>query len=402
MLGTPFLSSSWLFCLLMQPLVLSGLINHGVVEEHNLPAELAIGERAMATWSLETGSSGGFARFQVQFPPGIIAESLENAGASFTFENGRSKFIWIETAPDQTINLKMKLTATKDFHGGIITQWFSYISDGTRQDVEFEPHHVSVKNQSEPQANEPEVNTEFSIARTWFSEGPNLGRVTLSISGHEPGQFLKIEETIGPQCSAEPLEDSGASLRDVYDQSILYVWQQAPSSAFEVQYRVRGKSEDCWASIVGQASTVIDGAVQEIQIAALETPSENPDPENPGSDELVQLPRSPLPSKTTDSNGTSTGAPIRFKVQVLASHQRVNATFFAQQYQFTRPLVIEEHEEWIKYITGSFDAYKSARDARVEIRESHDLPGPFVTAYSGNRRITVQEALLISKQNWIP
>ena len=148
MLGAIFHPSSWLFGLLIQPLLIAGLLNHGVVEEHNLPAGLSAGESATATWSLETGSSGGFARFQIQLPPGILAESIDNAGASFTFENGRSKFIWIETAPNQTINLKMRLTATDDFHGGMITQWFSYISDGTRKDVEFEPHHISVKNQT--------------------------------------------------------------------------------------------------------------------------------------------------------------------------------------------------------------------------------------------------------------
>jgi hypothetical protein len=376
-------------------------MNHGVIEEHNLPAGLAADESAIATWSLETGSSGGFARFQIQFPAGIIAESIENAGASFTFENGRSKFIWIETAPEQTINLKMRLTATEDFHGGVITQWFSYISDGTRKDVEFEPHPISVTTKTDIKASESKENTKLTITRSWLSEGPDVGRVTLSVSGHEAGQFLRIEETFGLQCSAEPLEDFGASLRDVFDQSILFVWQQAPSTAFEVQYRVMGNTEICWASIVGQASTVMDGAVQEMQIAALKLSSQDPVLDDV-ADHEAQPSTTAKPTKIADPKRKSPLNPIRFKVQVLASHQLVNAAFFVKKYQFTRPVIIEEHDEWIKYITGSFNEYKSARDARVEIRESHDLPGPFVTAYSGNRRITVQEALLTTKQNWIP
>jgi hypothetical protein len=376
-------------------------MNHGVIEEHNLPAGLAADESAIATWSLETGSSGGFARFQIQFPAGIIAESIENAGASFTFENGRSKFIWIETAPEQTINLKMRLTATEDFHGGVITQWFSYISDGTRKDVEFEPHPISVTIQTDIKASESKENAKLTITRSWLSEGPDVGRVTLSVSGHEAGQFLRIEETFGLQCSAEPLEDFGASLRDVFDQSILFVWQQAPSTAFEVQYRVMGNTEVCWASIVGQASTVMDGAVQEMQIAALKLSSQDPVLDDV-ADHEAQPSTTAKPTKIADPKRKSPLNPIRFKVQVLASHQLVNAAFFVKKYQFTRPVIIEEHDEWIKYITGSFNEYKSARDARVEIRESHDLPGPFVTAYSGNRRITVQEALLTTKQNWIP
>jgi hypothetical protein len=401
MLGTTFHPSSWLFGLLIQPLLIAGLMNHGVIEEHNLPAGLAADESAIATWSLETGSSGGFARFQIQFPAGIIAESIENAGASFTFENGRSKFIWIETAPEQTINLKMRLTATEDFHGGVITQWFSYISDGTRKDVEFEPHPISVTTKTDIKASESKENTKLTITRSWLSEGPDVGRVTLSVSGHEAGQFLRIEETFGLQCSAEPLEDFGASLRDVFDQSILFVWQQAPSTAFEVQYRVMGNTEICWASIVGQASTVMDGAVQEMQIAALKLSSQDPVLDDV-ADHEAQPSTTAKPTKIADPKRKSPLNPIRFKVQVLASHQLVNAAFFVKKYQFTRPVIIEEHDEWIKYITGSFNEYKSARDARVEIRESHDLPGPFVTAYSGNRRITVQEALLTTKQNWIP
>ena len=401
MLGTISHPSSWLFGLLIQPLLIAGLMNHGVIEEHNLPAGLAADESAIATWSLETGSSGGFARFQIQFPAGIVAESIENAGASFTFENGRSKFIWIETAPEQTINLKMRLTATKDFHGGVITQWFSYISDGTRKDVEFEPHPISVTIQTDIKASESKENAKLTITRSWLSEGPDVGRVTLSVSGHEAGQFLRIEETFGLQCSAEPLEDFGASLRDVFDQSILFVWQQAPSTAFEVQYRVMGNTEVCWASIVGQASTVMDGAVQEMQIAALKPSSQDPVLDDV-ADHEAQPSTTAKPTKIADPKRKSPLNPIRFKVQVLASHQLVNAAFFVKKYQFTRPVIIEEHDEWIKYITGSFNEYKSARDARVEIRESHDLPGPFVTAYSGNRRITVQEALLTTKQNWIP
>jgi hypothetical protein len=61
----------------------------------------------------------------------------------------------------------------------------------------------------------------------------------------------------------------------------------------------------------------------------------------------------------------------------------------------------EQHEGWNKYTTGYFTAYRAARDKRVELRKDHLFPGPFVTAYSGKRRITVQEALLISQQNWI-
>ena len=83
MIGTVFHPYFWLASLLIRPIIIAGIINHGIVEEHDLPAQMHVGQTALATWSLETGSSGGFARFQAQFPEGVVAESLEDSGASF-------------------------------------------------------------------------------------------------------------------------------------------------------------------------------------------------------------------------------------------------------------------------------------------------------------------------------
>ena len=56
---------------------------------------------------------------------------------------------------------------------------------------------------------------------------------------------------------------------------------------------------------------------------------------------------------------------------------------------------------WIKYTIGNYSEYKKARDTRNEIKK-HEFPGPFVSAYNYGERISVQEALILSKENWIP
>ena len=61
---------------------------------------------------------------------------------------------------------------------------------------------------------------------------------------------------------------------------------------------------------------------------------------------------------------------------------------------------IENHEGWVKYTTGEFNEYKTARNKR-EALFKHKFPGPFVTAYNNGERITVQEALMTSKQDWV-
>ncbi|MEN9346541.1 MAG: hypothetical protein RLZZ77_52 [Bacteroidota bacterium] len=92
---------------------------------------------------------------------------------------------------------------------------------------------------------------------------------------------------------------------------------------------------------------------------------------------------------------------ITYKVQIMAAHRVVNKTYFNSYYNFSEGFNIENHEGWVKYTTGQFAEYKNARDERERIKGDYaNLPGPFVTAYNDGARITVQEALLITKQQW--
>ena len=61
---------------------------------------------------------------------------------------------------------------------------------------------------------------------------------------------------------------------------------------------------------------------------------------------------------------------------------------------------MEFHEGWKKYIVGKYGQYKEARDYRETIR-SKGIENPFVTAYNSGKRITVQEALMVSNQQWV-
>jgi len=106
-------------------------------------------------------------------------------------------------------------------------------------------------------------------------------------------------------------------------------------------------------------------------------------------------------TKVTVNSIPSAEKGITYKVQILAAHRVVDKTYLKKKFSFDQDFNIENHNGWIKYTAGSYAQYKDARDARVKITsESSNLPGPFVTAYNDGERITVQEALLISKQLW--
>ena len=91
---------------------------------------------------------------------------------------------------------------------------------------------------------------------------------------------------------------------------------------------------------------------------------------------------------------------ISYKVQLLAAHKIANKKYFKDKHQYNDLFNIENHEGWVKYTTVEFNEYKTARNKR-EALSKHKFPGPFVTAYNNGERITVQEALMTSKQNWV-
>jgi phosphopantetheinyl transferase (holo-ACP synthase) len=104
--------------------------------------------------------------------------------------------------------------------------------------------------------------------------------------------------------------------------------------------------------------------------------------------------------KTSSIPAPETG--IVYKVQICAGHREVGRTYFSTRHNYSGAFSVERHQGWIKYVTGRFGSYAEAREQRVAyVAGGHNFPGPFVTAYNNGDRITVQEALLLSKQKWV-
>ncbi len=106
-------------------------------------------------------------------------------------------------------------------------------------------------------------------------------------------------------------------------------------------------------------------------------------------------------SNGTTSMGTTNTNGIKFRVQVIAAHNTVSKRFIKKRFGYSGPVNIENHEGWVKYTTNGYDTYKKARDNRNKLNK-YDFDGPFVAAYNNGDRITVQEALMIANQSWIP
>jgi len=108
------------------------------------------------------------------------------------------------------------------------------------------------------------------------------------------------------------------------------------------------------------------------------------------------------PKPTTTARIPAPEKGVSYKVQITAGHREVGRSYFQARHRYGGEFSIERHQGWVKYVVGGYSSYKEARDQRVNfVQAGHEFPGPFVTAYNDGERITVQEALMLSKQQWV-
>lgn len=418
----------FLFFLLQPWFAFIGMGNH-IDAESFLPSQLAAGETATGTWTIHKGDARGFARLHMRVPEHLNFTPIETAGASFEYRDGVVKLIWLDAPDTDVFQVKLSMEAQMHFAGGSFEPLWSFISDGKRQDVALPSAYIASASASlagnplmpEPKewfvegldpAPVPEVlppfdPDRFEVIRTVVIEAPEVALVKFTVTGHPKHLFLRLVDQLPEGCITERDVLMGASLR-CEESEIAFQWHNAPRSrTFEVSYRLSGDLMTCLPQIQGYAEFPVGETMHAPALPAfdwsqvedpqgwLETPAlAAAEPEPAAAPEPAEGPVAievPAPDRG-----------ISFRVQVLAAHTHVDGKWFNKRFGYASTVDVEPHEDWIKYTTGSFDAYALARNHREQLAARYAFPGPFVTAYDAGERITVQEALVRAQQQWIP
>ena len=241
------------------------------------------------------------------------------------------------------------------------------------------------------------------------------------------GGFAKLMESLPAGFTATALESQGGSFSFV-DGKIKYVWMSMPATTeFKVSYKVAvapGTSgpqvidgvfsyieNDDTKKYVMPATTVNIGG-SGTQPVAVTTPADNtlksttttPVPDNTATTPATAATTTPATNDNATKSLSASTIPspqgnVNYKVQIAALHTPVEADKLAVRYNINQKIEMEMADGYTKYLVGSHNEYKAARDARESIKAG-GVSDAFVTAYNSGKRITVQEALMITAQKW--
>ncbi|MCH2214120.1 MAG: hypothetical protein MK086_03005 [Flavobacteriales bacterium] len=207
--------------------------------EHNPPILMAPGEEALVTVEFDKSDVKGFAKYQINVSEGITLEVVESAGASFTFNNGKGKFIWMALPVNEEFSISYRVIANENAYGAKSMDCrFSYIYENERKNSDLPKHIINIgegevlmaDNGEEPLLPTTSIqDTYASGERTIASEGVNQWRVTLELQKNGLTGFAKVEENIPEGYTAIDLKSSGAVFNSM-DNVIKYIWYDIPES----------------------------------------------------------------------------------------------------------------------------------------------------------------------------
>lgn len=435
-----------------------------VTVKQDFPTNMEINVTDTIVVTISKNELNGFAKLQQDIPNGFNIEVVDSKGGTFSFKDNILKIIWIALPSEKEFQISYAITPTEGVDKTVtFAGKFSYIEENERQNIDFGPSSVTIvatdatlaedsevtkaeKNANKKSAKQNKPKSELvaegddylvyrEIAQ--LQDETNKFRVTLIIEKNEINSFGKIEETI-PSGFVATEENSNEGFFSFKGNQVKLLWMALPfgesvtaSYLIEATSEISGepeifgkfsflKDEETYATnlsaskintnnlteiipteeIAEEIATetplekVIDDAKEEVAMIEseeiVEAPIETPKPE---------IKEEKLVSNITNIPSPETG--ISYKVQIAAGHKEVAANYFAKVHAINEPVATEFHEGWRKYTVGKFPIYKAARDKRNEIWAANNkISDAFVTAYNQGNRITVQEALMISKQQW--
>lgn len=424
------------------------------------PGEVTAGSEFEIKLTLNKGDLDGFSRFQQSIPAGLTAIPVASSNADFSFSDKKVRLIWLRIPENDEIVVSYKVKVDERLKGTFTLDGkFSYIQNNERKSVDIQPYAINILpspdidpslivdiNDYERMMMPGTLPTD-AVQVACLRQTPNAGTqgdylVNVLVNKNFTRQFAKIEETVPEGYTAVAVDPKDA-IFTFKEQKVKFLWMNLPSEKFfSVSYRLIPKNQaklpapvinGSFSYLVDEKTVSVDILERDINMAeitpenagnliamaiasepvkAKEEPVDLAANNQQGKDDLLaqnkqeKTTRQQTPKKVR-TNGGSRNAfmlthedGVYYRIQLAAGHKPVNITRYFSKMNLEKKVQLENHDGWRKYSVGSFTVYKDARDYRVHIWNTTPVKDAFITAYNSGKRITVQEALMLTEQRW--
>ena len=429
-------------------IIFISLTHDDVQIEIDAPTEVNAGEDFLVKVTIKKYNIERFARFYQELPLGLTASEVDSKNAMFSFKDQKAKFLWIPGSlpEEEEFTITYSIHVDEQIYGTVeIGGQFIYIKDNDRVTLDLTPKSINVisnnfasndsTNQNGTSANSYDSTKVLSCVRQkpfMNSKGEVIINLLINKGNLQDDKFAKIQEEIPAGYTAENIENKGG-IFTVQNNTVKYLWMNLPAEQeFVVSYKLKPDAgvnvndlaingsfsyveNDKTLSIDVNEKTDIESDVLLAHNTQYNTTTE-PDT---SSQNLVAgnntTNNTDNTNNTTDNNtnndnntGDITNTPdpdkngVAYSIQICALRNYRKPQYFNQaSFKLNDKVNLENHNGWNKYTIGSYSEYKDARDYRVNIWNSTPIKDAFVSAYNGGKRITVQEALMITNQKWV-
>ncbi|MFN8208122.1 MAG: hypothetical protein U0T82_12035 [Bacteroidales bacterium] len=278
-----------------------------------------------------------FAKIEENVPPGYSAIAVEKKDAIFTFRDQTVKFLWMTLPPESWFTVSYKLVPTAG-----------------------------------NQVEELQLNGVFSYIDGKKTNSMEIIEQDVSFDALNQAGVEKLLASLGKFQSADTSRNGTSNLTDIGNP---VKNGKTPDTGTQ---NVKALDNNLNTHLANSGKNVNQGKYSPDQIRKEQERNE----------------RSVMAYSLEPENG------IYYRVQVAAGHQPVNIKKYFRKNNFHEQVRTEKHEGWYKYSIGSWNQYREARDFRVQLWNTTTSRDAFVAAYNNGKRITVQEALMVSNQKW--
>ena len=417
-------------------LFLFGLFSgdNGITVTSNIPANIHAGEEIAIELKVNKGGMNGFAKLQLELPEGFSIKESEDKGANYSYNAGIAKWVWAALPMESEIVVKLTIVASESALGAkTIAAKYSYVENNVKQVVEMNPAEVNVvapgtvitetpaivanpDSMASPKTNTTTVATsgnneppgEVSAIRTIGGGSvENEFLITLKIKKGATKGFARYSDDIAEGLIAKSVKTDGGSF-SVADGKIKFVWVNVPEKdELEISYTLSGTTSNA-VFLGGEYSYLEDNQSKKyklppetIAFQAKQTVSVPKQEDNNGNKvETNQNTITETQNKADVVTEKKEGS-MNYLVQIGAfTNAKVNSNTLVRKFKIRDKIRSEMQDGYSKFMIGSYSEYKNARTQRETVKSVNGVKSAFVVAYNDGKRITVQEALMITNQKW--